>query len=185
MISRKLFSFFSISLYYTSLIIIDVQKSWKTLPKLVPYHYDKMGQPDRYIEKGGLLVIPFLSIFLSIVFMFLINSPPRWVIPIKLTKNNVDKVKGSASVHLVILSIVINMNLRTFSGLLVNGKPLSIKPLVYSIIGFCIVMLLYRANIIKYEDFAGEEIDLKKENRGQRRSAKRANEAKANNKKRK
>jgi len=185
MISRKIFSFFSITIYYTVLMCTELQTEWKKLPDLIPYHYNQMGVPDRFFEKNGLLAVPIFSIILVIVFMFLINKPPARIIPIKLTDQNREQVKGSTAVHLVILSIVLNMNLRTINGLLIHSKPLSIKPFVYSVIGFFVVMLLYRANILKYEDITGG--DKKEDNQGnraQRRSEKRA-EAKINNKKKK
>jgi len=73
-------------------LAIFLATQWQNLPEQIPQHYNIAGEPDAWAEKGMLLFMPGMSLFLYLLVSVLGCFPKTWNIPVAVTEENRDRL---------------------------------------------------------------------------------------------
>ena len=69
-------------------VLIIAAWGWLILPATIPTHYGISGTPNAYGGKGGLLILPILSICLATLLTFVSRFPHSFNYPWAITEEN-------------------------------------------------------------------------------------------------
>lgn len=65
-------------------------KKYKSLPQIIPTHFDVEGKPDNFGNKKWYFFTPILSVIFYVGIFFLIRSPESANFPVEITDENRD-----------------------------------------------------------------------------------------------
>lgn len=65
-------------------------KNYKTLPAVVPTHFDVEGKADRFGNKKWIYLMPIFGIITYLVFLIILNYPDSVNFPVEITAENKD-----------------------------------------------------------------------------------------------
>lgn len=69
--------------------------TWSALPPIVPSHFDAAGRPNAYGSKSWLLLLPALSVILTVGFTILARYPHLFNYPVRVTPENAPRLYRS------------------------------------------------------------------------------------------
>ena len=173
MLNKRIFSFVSINIVLILIMFAEIKAKMKTLDDYIPYHFKKTGEPDRFIAKNNLYILPVISIILVLATIILaaMNYIPKVLIPYEINDENREYLSLTTTLHLIIYVLIVNANLRSINGKLLNSKQFSIKPILIIIGCSFLMLLLYLSSVFKY----GKTEEEKRSRENQRRQQRQAN----------
>lgn len=65
---------------------------WNHIPKQIPWHYNALGEIDRWGSKSEILIMPIVGILLYIGITVISFFPQIWNIPVRVTDKNEEAV---------------------------------------------------------------------------------------------
>lgn len=65
-------------------------KHYKSLPKIIPIHFDFDGKADNFGSKKYAFLMPFVLTWLYFLFAFIVRDPESANYPVKITEENQD-----------------------------------------------------------------------------------------------
>lgn len=68
--------------------VLPLAVSWAALPETVPSHFDVSGYPNAYGSKWWLLLLPALSVVITVGFTVLARYPHLFNYPVRVTPEN-------------------------------------------------------------------------------------------------
>lgn len=77
------------------------------LPDRIPSHFDFSGNPDSYLGKGSIWILPIVGLVLYIGLTILNRFPHKFNYPAKITPENAEKLYGVTTQMMRVLKVVI------------------------------------------------------------------------------
>ncbi|MEG0377087.1 MAG: DUF1648 domain-containing protein [Eubacterium sp.] len=88
-------------------MLVFLLTKWKDIPNQVPLHFDLYGEPDRWGNKSGVLLMFFLGIGSYALFTIVSLFPKAWNIPIQITEENKEPIYRTMKTILMVEKILI------------------------------------------------------------------------------
>ncbi|MGN1406336.1 MAG: DUF1648 domain-containing protein [Erysipelotrichaceae bacterium] len=82
---------------------------YKTLPNMVPDHFDFAGNVNSYGNKISLVMEPLISIMIIVVMDVVSNFPDLWNYPVKVTEDNKDFLFKVTLIMVSVLKVIVTI----------------------------------------------------------------------------
>ena len=69
-------------------MIASICLLWRDTPDIVPVHYNFFGNPDRWGDKIGLLIMPMVGLVIYLIMNAVSHFPSMWNMPVKILENH-------------------------------------------------------------------------------------------------
>ena len=71
-----------------SICFIYLALIYRSLPNMLPSHFDFMGNPSSYEDKISVFTLPLIGILVLVIFEAVSHFPSLWNYPVKVTEEN-------------------------------------------------------------------------------------------------
>lgn len=78
---------------------------WNSLPDKLPMHYNAAGEIDRWGNRGELLILPVIGIFMYGLLTLVSSFPSAWNIPVAVNRENRSRVYQCTKSMLVLMKL--------------------------------------------------------------------------------
>lgn len=82
-------------------------KHYRSLPEVIPTHFDPTNEPDAYGNKKWIFFYPILGLLVFCGFMFIVQDPEGFNYPVEITETNKDRQFTIALLAMRLLLIVV------------------------------------------------------------------------------
>ena len=122
---------------------------WLILPSNVPVHYSPTGQSDQYGNKEVLLLLPILSVIISIMFSFLCRFPHLWNYPWPITQENAPRHYRLARTMMRWIKLELCWLLAYIEWMMIQSAREQHLRVFFLVVIFC-VLLVMLATVMRY-----------------------------------
>lgn len=133
---------------------------FSSLPETIPAHMNIEGQVDRYSSKEMIWILPGVGFFLFIMLTILLRFPHIYNYPVKITKQNADRVymAGIRFMRIIrlwimiVLILVIVSFIRIATGVTTNADTWLLPMILLLVLGLLVFSLVKMFNIKKQDN---------------------------------
>ena len=129
-------------------LLVLAAKKFKTLPEIIPTHFDPNNEPDAYGNRRWIFLYPLLGVVFFVGFMFLLRDPEGFNYPVEINPENRDRQFAIALIAmrvLLIIVLLIFLNILDYSvrkALDENSKPVAgFAAVILTVILFTTLMI--------------------------------------------
>ncbi|ORX85931.1 hypothetical protein BCR32DRAFT_325233 [Anaeromyces robustus] len=129
-----IFTLHGINIFIIVKMVTEILTKWDKLPERIP----SFNNPETTSSKQFLFVIPGATIIAFILLLSYVRSPPKFIIPIVVTNDNIEKTVLSVRTYLLSIGILLNSYMYYASNAFVNNLPVK-KSISYIFLGIAFV----------------------------------------------
>ncbi|HHY81407.1 MAG TPA: DUF1648 domain-containing protein [Clostridiales bacterium] len=122
--------------------IIYLAAVWKDIPDKIPGHYNAIGEVDRIVSKGSLIVLPVISWIMYAGMTAITRFPQIWNTGVSVTEENKEKVYRTLKDMMGTLKLLL---IAVFAYLTINSAMAKPLPVLFLPVFLCIMfgILIY------------------------------------------